>query len=142
MCIVAPGQDDAPNDESFVGDAPVDEGNADNVEGVGNSNVVGNGTVLLFLKKTFFQVLTSTRRTKSTRMIQPPMVGQTGIGKMLLRRLGIAMNNLRKNLKNKHKIKHKIKHKTHSNTNHKINCQNQDPQRSPSKETATQEVLE
>ena len=47
MCVVAPGQDDAPNDESFVGDAPVDEGN----EGVGDSNVVGNGTVLI-LKKT------------------------------------------------------------------------------------------
>ena len=43
MCVVAPGQDDAPNDESFVGDAPVDEGN----EGVGDSNVVGNGTVLI-----------------------------------------------------------------------------------------------
>ena len=50
MCVVAPGQDDAPNDESFVGDAPVDEGN----EGVGDSNVVGNGTVLILKKKTFF----------------------------------------------------------------------------------------
>ena len=50
MCIVAPGQDDAPNDESFVGDAPVDEGN----EGVGDSNVVGNGTVLILKKTTFF----------------------------------------------------------------------------------------
>ena len=47
MCVVAPGQDDAPNDESFVGDAPVDEGN----EGVGDSNVVGNGTVLILKKK-------------------------------------------------------------------------------------------
>ena len=117
MCVVAPGQDDAPNDESFVGDAPVDEGN----EGVGDSNVVGNGTVLILKKKHFFQGPTSTRRTKSTRMIQPPMVGRTGIGKMLLRLLGIAMNNLRKNLKNKRKDKHKIKHKTHSKTNHKIN---------------------
>ena len=61
MCVVAPGQDDAPNDESF---APVDEGNADNVKGVGDSNVVGNGTVLIFSKKTFFQGRTSTRRTK------------------------------------------------------------------------------
>ena len=61
-------------------------------------------------------------------MIQPPMVGLTGIGKMLLHRLGIAMNNLRKNLKNKRKDKHKIKHKTHSKTNHKINWrQNQEP---------------
>ena len=47
MCVVAPGQDDAPNDESFVGDAPVDEGN----EGVGDSNVVGNGTVLILKKE-------------------------------------------------------------------------------------------
>ena len=63
MCVVAPGQDDAPNDESF---APVDEGNADNVKGVGDSNVVGTGTVLIFLNKnkTFFQVPTSTRRIK------------------------------------------------------------------------------
>ena len=61
-------------------------------------------------------------------MIQPPMVGRTGIGKMWLRLLGIAMNNLRKNLKNKRKDKHKIKHKTHSKTNHKINWrQNQEP---------------
>ena len=125
MCVVAPGQDDAPNDESFVGDAPVDEGNED----VGDSNVFGNGTVLILKKnKHFFQGPTSTRRTKSTRMIQPPMVGRTGIGKMLLHRLGIAMNNLRKNLKNKRKDKHKIKHKTHSKTNHKINWrQNQEP---------------
>ena len=54
-------------------------------------------------------------------MIQPTMEVRTGIGKMLLHRLGIAMNNLRKNLKNKRKDKHKIKHKTHSKTNHKIN---------------------
>ena len=50
MCVVAPGQDDAPNDEGFVGDAPVDEGN----EGVGDSNVVGNGTVLILKKTNIF----------------------------------------------------------------------------------------
>ena len=44
MCVVAPGQDDAPNDESFV---PVDEGNADN--GEPSENVVGNSTVTLLL---------------------------------------------------------------------------------------------
>ena len=74
MCVVAPGQDDAPNDEMAMANG--------NGEGVGDSNVVGNGTVLIFSKKTFFQGRTSTRRTKSTRMIQPLMEVQTGIGKM------------------------------------------------------------
>ena len=56
MCVVAPGQDDAPNDEMAMANG--------NGEGVGDSNVVGNGTVLIFSKKTFFQGRTSTRRTK------------------------------------------------------------------------------
>ena len=46
MCVVAPGQDDAPNDEMAMANG--------NGEGVGDSNVVGNGTVLIFLKKKHF----------------------------------------------------------------------------------------
>ena len=47
MCVVAPGQDDAPNDEMAMANG--------NGEGVGDSNVVGNGTVLIFSIKHFFR---------------------------------------------------------------------------------------